>query len=181
MKDVNNVHLVCRNLHKIANLHVISKLLFNEKSLQNLDNLVKSSRIFEKFEFAIGYDDYLLIQEKFQMIEEYISFTGSHIKKLNITFIKVDLEILQKLLPMLPNLEFLDLYSVESTYEQSIKWDLKSTKIERLKMDKCISLGNLFESLEMCIKSPSKTLEIPAEKSEKTCCFLGCFAITRQV
>ncbi len=48
VKDVNNVHLVCRNLHQIANMHVNPILRFYRNSLQDLESLVKSSRIFEK-------------------------------------------------------------------------------------------------------------------------------------
>jgi hypothetical protein len=80
VKDVNNVHLVCRNLHQIANLHVNPKLSFKEESPKDLESLVQSSRIFEELELPKGYGDHLLLPVKFELLEEYLGFTGPHIK-----------------------------------------------------------------------------------------------------
>jgi hypothetical protein len=80
VKDVNNVHLVCRNLHQIANLHVNPKLIFKEDSPKDLESLVQSSRIFEELELPKGFGDHLLLPVKFELLEEYLGFTGPHIK-----------------------------------------------------------------------------------------------------
>ncbi len=148
MKDVNNVHLVCRNLHQIANLHVNPKLRFEKKSTKDLASLVESSRIFEELEFLKG-SEYLLLPEKIQPLEEYLGFTGPHIKKLYISQLKVDQLVMQNLLNLLPNLEFLELTDVLKK-KKSFKWDLKPTKIKRIKMVKCRCLDSLVESLEKC-------------------------------
>jgi hypothetical protein len=59
--------------------------------------------------------------------------------------------IVQKLLNLLPNLEFLELNSVEITsLKEEIKWDLKLTKIERIKILGNARFGNFLESLEKC-------------------------------
>jgi hypothetical protein len=60
---------------------------------------------------------------------------------------------LQKLLNLLPNLEALDLapFRIEiGSLDEPIKWDLKSTKIQRVKIYDCIGLESLLESLEKC-------------------------------
>ncbi len=152
VEDVNNVHLVCRNLHQIASLHVNPYLIFNEDSLKNLESLVQSSRTSQELEFSWGSDGYLSSPEKFKVLEEYIRFTGIHVKKLNIEHVGVDLEIVQNLMNLLPNLEALELKRVEhtSTSDKKIKWDLKSMKIERIKMTECTGLASLLESLEKC-------------------------------
>jgi hypothetical protein len=116
-----------------------------------LEALVKSSRIFEELEFTQGSACYLLEQEKFKVLEKFIGFTGPHIKKLIIGLIEVDPLIFQKLLNLLPNLESLDLDMVENTsLEKTINWDLKSTRIKRIKMIKCIGPDNMLASLEKC-------------------------------
>ncbi len=90
-------------------------------------------------------------QEKFQVLEKFIGFTGPHIKKLIIGLIEVHPLIFQKLLNLLSNLEVLELEMVENTnLEKTIKWDLKSTKIKRIKMIKCIGPDNMLASLEKC-------------------------------
>jgi hypothetical protein len=92
-----------------------------------------------------------LEQEKFQVLEKFIGFTGPYIKKLIIGLIEVDPLIFQKLLNWLPNLEVLDLEMVENrSLEKTIKWDVKSTKIKRIKMIKCIGPDNMLASLEKC-------------------------------
>ncbi len=152
VEDVNSVHLVCRNLHQIANLQVNPYLIFNEDSLKNLESLFQSSRIFEELEFSWGSDDFLTSPEKFEILDEYIKFTGIHVKKLTIQYVRVDLEIVQNLMNLLPNLETLELKRVEhtSTSDRKIKCSLKSTKIERIKMTECTGFAILFESLEKC-------------------------------
>jgi hypothetical protein len=98
VKDVNNVHLVCRNLHQIANLHVNPRLCFYwETSRKDLESLVQSLRIFEELKFGRDYDDYSLDSEKFQIIEEFPGFTGSHIKELILTSAKVDTKVVHYL------------------------------------------------------------------------------------
>jgi hypothetical protein len=104
-----------------------------------------------EFNWPCTYGDYFSSPEKFEAIEEYISFTGAHIKNLIIWYVKVDQKIVQKLLDLLPNLESLELSEVEwVNQEQSIKLVLKSTKIELFTFDGCTGLGNLLESLEKC-------------------------------
>jgi hypothetical protein len=155
---VNNVHLVCRNLHQIANLHVNPKLRFDQNSPKNPESLVRSSRIFEELEFFLS--GFLSEEEGFPLLEEYLGFTGPHIKTVIISISKVDLQILQKFLDMLPNLRSLELFRAFRSLEMLMgmhantnndpKLDLKSTKIERIKMVECIGYDNLLESLEKC-------------------------------
>jgi hypothetical protein len=51
VKDVNNLHLVCRNFHQIANLHVNPKLCFDSFSSKNLENLVHSREFLRNWNF----------------------------------------------------------------------------------------------------------------------------------
>jgi hypothetical protein len=150
VNDVNNVHLVCRNLHQTANLHVNPKLSFNQDSIKDLECLIKSSRIFEELQFVKGYGDYLMLPAKFELIEEYLSFTGPHIKNLIIEDIRVDPQIFPSFLNLLPNLKSLELDRVKVASHQSVKLDLKSTKISRLKIRECTGLEKLPDSLEKC-------------------------------
>jgi hypothetical protein len=145
------VHLVCRNLHQIANLYVNPKLCFREYFPKNLKTLLESSRIFEELEFVKESLIFLLDPGKFELIEEYLDFTGPHIKKLIIEM-RVYSVIFRKFLNLLPNLESLELNNVEcrSGNERSVKWDLKLTKVERLRMTKCTGFENLLEFLEKC-------------------------------
>ncbi len=148
-KDVNNLHLVCRNLHQIANLQVNPKLRFDYNSPKNLESLVRSSRVFEELEINCSLVEDGFSEEKFEAIEEYISFTGAHIKRLTISVVEVDQKIMQKLLDLLPNLESLEPSYVQWVNpEQSIKLELKSTKIERVKFHGCTGFANLLKSLE---------------------------------
>ncbi len=113
INDVNNLHLVCRNLHQVANLHVHRSIRFCDYSAKQLESVFQSSRNFEELYFYEYDDDNLLSPAKFQSIEKYISSTGIHVKKLIIVgykaSTKVDRKIVQKLLTMLPNLENLEL------------------------------------------------------------------------
>jgi hypothetical protein len=148
VKDVNNVHLVCKHFHEIANLHVNPIFRLKEDSQKNLESLIHSSRIFEELEFC-EVCDYYLQPGNFQMTEEFISFLGIHIKTLTIKDQKVDQLILLNLLNSLPNLRSLELHRVECANLDKNKWDLKVTKIERLKIfGGCTTLENLIESLE---------------------------------
>ncbi len=150
MQDVNNVHLVCRNLHQIANLQVNPKLRIDQASSRNLKSLLQSSRIFQALSFS-GSNDFLSCQKQFEMIEDYIGSTGTHVKKLSLDNLEVDQMIVQKLLNLLPNLEAFELVVIKSINpEQSIKLDLKATKIERVQMSSCTDLQILLESLEKC-------------------------------
>jgi hypothetical protein len=74
------------------------------------------------------------------------------VKKLTIQNARVDLKIVHKLLNLLPNLEALELERIEdtSTSDKKIKLDLKSTKIERIKMTECTGLASLLEFLDKC-------------------------------
>jgi hypothetical protein len=96
--------------------------------------------------------DYFSNWEKFEAIEEYISFAGAQIKKLIIGGgARVDQKIVQKLLDFLPNLESLELSHVISANQgQSVKLNVKSTKILQIKIVNCTGLENLLESLEKC-------------------------------
>jgi hypothetical protein len=168
VEDVNNVHLVCRNLHQIANLHVNPKLRFIKNSPKDLEMLVQSSRIFEELKFDGGCTDYFASQEKFEILEEYLGFTGSHIKKLEIDFMKVIPLTFQKFLSLLPNLESLELDFVQSAglKQVPIKWDLKPSKIERIRMLGCTGLEGLLGSLGKCAIQEVKLHVWPPSKSE---------------
>jgi hypothetical protein len=123
-------------------------LSFKENSPKDLESLVKSSRIFEELELPKGCGDHLLLPAKFEELEKYLGFTGPHIKKLITKDIRVDPGVMQKFLNLLPNLKSLELDRVKVASHQSVKWDLKSTKIERLKIRECTGLEKLPESLE---------------------------------
>ncbi len=88
------------------------------------------------------------------MIEEYISFTGNHIKKLTInTNVKVDPMIVLKLLNMLPNLKcfVMKCYTEPDVVTSNTKWELKSTKIESFCLNSSTAgFEYLLESLEKC-------------------------------
>jgi hypothetical protein len=116
-----------------------------------MDSLVQSSRVFQELAFS-GEIDILLDPGKFQMIEEYLVFTGPQIKKLYMEGVRVNPKILQKLLDFLPNLEFVELdYTKADPSSQSTKWHLKSPKISRIKMHSCFPpILNFLESLEKC-------------------------------
>jgi hypothetical protein len=146
-RDVNSLHLVCRNLHELANLYVNPKLQFSCTFPEHVASLVQSSRIFEKLEFNV-ISDKLSSQKKFGIIEEYIRFTGCHVKKLHIYNNKVNPEILQKLLNLLPNLEFLELFC--NDFKTAIQWDLKNMKIEKVMFSKCAGYDGLIRALEQC-------------------------------
>jgi hypothetical protein len=78
VKDLNNVHLVCRNFHQIANLVATPILHLHEKSLKHPETLIQSSRIFEELKFGYDYDDY----SHREKIEEFVRLRGRHIKRL---------------------------------------------------------------------------------------------------
>ncbi len=113
----------------------------------DLESLVKSSRIFRELEF-------FETEVETEMIEEFIQFTGSHIKKFFIKYMKVDPKFFQ-LLNLLPNLEALELDHVQinDTSEGPIKWALKSSKIKRILINYCpaANFESLLEFLEKCV------------------------------
>jgi hypothetical protein len=111
VKGVNNVHLVCQNLHQIANLFTGQRLRLCKDPTDHLQPLFQSSKLFEKLEF-LEKCDYLLDPGKFQVIEEYLCFMGPHVKKLHIGGVRVDPKILQNLLNLLPNLQALEFFYV---------------------------------------------------------------------
>ncbi len=150
---MNNVHLVCSNLHQIANLHVNPKLNFYWNSPKDLESLFQTSRIFEELEFENKCGYYLSCPEKFQLLEEYLEFLGPNIKTLIIKGQYVDPMIVLKLLNLLPNLKRFVMkgFPEPDVVTSNTKWELKSTKIESF----CLELNtagfeNLLESLEKC-------------------------------
>jgi hypothetical protein len=168
VSDVNSLHLVCRNLHQIANLHVNPVVRFIKDSPKDLESLVQSSRVFEELKFDEGCSYYFLSQEKFEILEEYLGFTGNHVKILTIGPMKVDPQIFQKFLNFLPNLDCLELSGVKSAglEEVPFKWDLKPSKIERIRMFGCTGLEGLLESLENCVIQEVTLHDWPPTKSE---------------
>jgi hypothetical protein len=169
VNDVNNVHLVCRNLHQIANLHVNPVVKFYwETPKKDLGCLVQSSRVFEELRFYEGCSDYFLSQEKFEVLEEYLGFTGNHVKILAIGYMKVDPLIFQKFLSLFPNLESLELSGVKSSglEQPPIKWDLKPSKIERIRMFGYTRLEGLLESMESCAIQEVELKDWPPSESE---------------
>jgi hypothetical protein len=167
MKDVNNVHLVCRNLHQIANLHVNPKLRFIKDSPKDLESLVQSSRVFEELKFYKGCTDYFSSHQKFATIEKYLGFIGIHVKMLTIGRMKVNPQIFQKFLSLLPNLESLELFNVESAGFELVpfKWDLKPSKIERIRLFGCTGLEGLLGSMENCAIQEVKLKDWPLDES----------------
>jgi hypothetical protein len=155
---VSTVHLVCHKLHQIVNLRVNPKLSFDYRPTtrdlsRNLESLAQSSRVFEELEFMWGKKDHCFeCPEKFEIFQDYLSFAGIYIKTIAIRFLGVHPMVLQKLLSLLPNLESLELWEIwtGSEEEQAIKWDVKSRKIQRVKMYDCLKFVGLLESLEKC-------------------------------
>jgi hypothetical protein len=150
-KSVNSLHLVCRNLHQIANLHVHPIVRFKKNSPEDVESLLGSQRIFEELAFS-DTCFFLLSPKRFEFLEEYIGFLGFHVKKLTISKTKVNQSIVQKLLDLLPNLEGLELNEVwdANGNEELIKWNFKSTKIKRIKLVKCPGFDGFLESLDRC-------------------------------
>jgi hypothetical protein len=87
-----------------------------------------------------------LAPKKFGQIEEFICFTGIHIKRLSISGLKVVPKIFQKLVNLLPNLEALELEHVKTNFPP-----FKSKRLRRVKMNDCTVNGSLIESLEKCV------------------------------
>jgi hypothetical protein len=106
--SVNNVHLVCKKFHEIANVLVNPELSFDQYSEEHLESLCKSSRIFQELTFYKGCTDYLSSPKKFSVLQKYLDFTGPHIKKLVIEDLEDDPSIVLKFLSLLPNLEKLE-------------------------------------------------------------------------
>jgi hypothetical protein len=168
VRNVNNVHLVCKKLHEIANLYPNPKLSFTEDSPKDLESLFKSTRIFKELAFEYGSDE-LWRPEKFKPLGNLFTFTGSQIKTLTIVEMNPDTPlVLQKMLSYLPNLESLELSGIKfrSTSKEAIKWDLKCTKIKCFKMTSCTGLENLLESLEKCAIRELKLNDCPPGDSE---------------
>jgi hypothetical protein len=141
---------------------------FKEGSPKDLGSLVQSSRIFQELKFYRGCTDYFASQEKFEVLEEYLGFTGIHVKELAIGIMKVDPQIFQTFLSLLPNLESLELYTVVSARleEAPIKWDLKFSKIERIRLFGCTGLEGLLGTLENCAIQEVKLKDWPPSESE---------------
>ncbi len=174
VKDVNNVHLVCRNLHQIANLHVNPILRLKVNSPEDLESLVKSSRIFRELKFGYDGDEdedeeishsiqfsevYLVDPEKFEMLEKFIRFTGPHMKNLLIKCMNVDQKFFQLLLNLMPNKEVLELDNIKlnDPSDGPIKWALKPSKMKRILIDDCAeNFESLLESLETCVIEEAK-------------------------
>jgi hypothetical protein len=166
VEDVNKLHLVNRKLHQIANLHVNPMLHFKGDSIKlNLESLVQSSRIFEELKFSDVSVDYLRCQEKFEYLEEFISFTGIHMERLVLNEVTVHPIIFHKLRNLLPNLKALELVKVKRprASKEVIKWNLNSTKIERIKIIESPKFENMLESLG---NLPIKELELELDPDE---------------
>jgi hypothetical protein len=118
--------------------------------------------------FYKGCTDFFSSQEKFEVLEEYLGFTGIHVKILTIGPMKVDPLIFQKFLSLLSNLESLELSLVESAELEQvpIKWNLKPSKIERIRLFGCTALEGLLETLESCAIQEVKLKDWPSSKSE---------------
>jgi hypothetical protein len=168
-KDVNNVHLVCRNLHQIANLHVNQKLSFRKDSPGDLKSLVQSYRIFEELEFLKGSFAYLSSPEKFEILEEFIRFTGIYVKELTIREVSVDRMILLKFLSMLPNLKLLELNCIKNAGPKTNKNrdPIKRTKCERVIIVKPEAYRRFLKSMVKC-EIRELHLELETRGSEKT-------------
>jgi hypothetical protein len=153
VRDVNNVHLVCKELHQIANLHVNPKLSFKRKSTIDVESLVESTRIFEEVEFVDDQTPRTYLQslnpKNFEILEDYIEFIGSHVKKFVFSIDRTDLVIFLKLLNSFPNLESLEL-DLHMDITEPINWTLRSTKIKQLKLISTTSAQSFVESLEKC-------------------------------
>jgi hypothetical protein len=123
VRSVNKVHLVCHNLHRIAEFWVNPVLRFSRKpTFKSLERLVHSSRVFHELKFK-GFDlfslpVYLLVTpcgEEIvkQFIEKFFGSMAPYIKKLSINHVTLSTEFLTNLINALPNLESIKLDHVE--------------------------------------------------------------------
>jgi hypothetical protein len=83
----------------------------------------------------------------FKFIEDYLSFTGPHIKSLSLFSLKMDCLVAQQFLSMFPNLEEIKVYHIQDLVGQSLHWSFKSPKIQR------VSIQNEFDSFESFLES----------------------------
>lgn len=143
---MNNVHLLCQNLHRIANLWVNPILRFNQKSAgKSLDHLVHSSRVFQELEF-----------KESELLHPDVLFFNSlapSIKILSIYRLTVDTKCLMDLINALPGLESIKLSHVRSSSDQIVPvWDIKSIKIKCLEINICSSsIASLMVALKDCV------------------------------
>jgi hypothetical protein len=89
----------------------------------------------------------------FEVLEEYIRFTGPHIKILVIRGPIVEQKILLKLLEMLPNLRSLEIDRVQANSMEDLTLSVnpKPKKIQLLKFNNCAAIEYLLEPLEKCV------------------------------
>jgi hypothetical protein len=52
-----------------------------------MEALAQSSRIFRELEFLNGSDHRLLTAENFEILENYLRFSGTHVKKLSMSIV----------------------------------------------------------------------------------------------
>ncbi len=137
MRSVNNVHLISRNFHRIANLHVNPILRFDKRSTVNsLKSLFESSRVFEKLQFGESHfpphlSNFKLIDCSEETGEKYISFLRPSIKKLSVGFLTLAPKILMDLVKSLPNLESIEFKSVKEQPEaEAVTWDFQLKKVK---------------------------------------------------
>jgi hypothetical protein len=153
VRSVNQVHLVCKHLDRIANMHVNPLLLFDKKTL-DLTTLVQSSRAFEEWKFSSEGCNYLCNFESVDTarILEFASFVGPHVKRLTIhEGYEMDQKVVEMLMNKLPYLESFDFYEFHFANDgDHAEWKLELAKIKHVVMRHREGLEKLLDSLAKC-------------------------------
>ncbi len=100
-------------------------------------NPIQPSRIFHELHFC---EFNTILEKEFSTtVEDFLRFTGPHVKKLTIKCSRVDPKILLSLLTMLPNLEHLDLDRLIAIDQENFIrfWWLHLPKLKNIRMIDC--------------------------------------------
>ncbi len=146
MRSVNNVHLLCHNFHRIANMNVNPILRFTSRSSDRcLESLFHSSRIFQALEFKeFPYKRPTIFNSvdcTTEPVQKYINHVTPCLKELTVDHIIVEPKILLDLINALPNLEavkfsYLNLRD-ETRDSEADTGSAKPKKIKRVEISNC--------------------------------------------
>jgi hypothetical protein len=97
------------------------------------------------------FNDYLLSLERLPpVLKEYLNFTGPHVEILIINRVNLHQMVVLELLNLFPNLKAIEMDYVRNLRDDTIEWDFKLRKIERVKMIVCSTeILRLLESLKL--------------------------------
>jgi hypothetical protein len=164
VKDINNLHLVCKLIHnKLADSHVYQKFQFDKEFFEKL--LLNPTLPLRNFQKIFLIENNVLLQKNYKHVENFIKYTGDHVRKLKITSSVVDPKILMKLLISMPNLKFLILERLAAINKESIEWKFQLSKLESVKMFCCAP--NIESMLTSLAKSKIKDLDLTISSSNE--------------